>query len=154
MKWLTGSIASLLLVSLGLSGCASLQNFLDGGNGASKLVVQYATLKYIGKAGDEAAQAARAERVKRVIEDVREVAKGDSVSVALLVEYVNAKLPANLDPADRLLANALIQAVANELSARVGDGVLDPDKLLLVEALLGWVSDAADLIPAAEPVAV
>lgn len=143
-----GLIGSLLAGSLALSGCTSVQNFLDGGNGASKLVVQYATLKYIGRAGDEAAQAARALRVQSVVDEVREVAHGDDVYISTLVNYVTAKLPNDLDAADRLLATALIGAVAQELEARVGDGVLDPEKLIAVDTLLGWVIDAAKLIPA------
>lgn len=123
-----------------LSACAT---FGQNANTA-KLGVTYATLKYIEKAGDPVAQAERAADVRRVAEDVRVVASGEAVTVAALEAAALAQLPDSLSPADRFLATALIQAAVAELQVRVGEGVLDPEKKLQVEAVLAWVVEATN----------
>lgn len=131
-----------LAASITLAGCTALQNFLDSNGGTAELGVTYATMKYIEKAGDVDAQIARATRVRLVAEDVKETARGDSVTVEALKAYVMGRLPADLSPADRFLADALIEALVAELQQRVGIGVLDADQLLVVDTLLEWVIKA------------
>ena len=123
-----------------LSACST---FGQNANTA-KLGVTYATLKYIEKAGDSAAQSERAASVRRVADAVREVATGEAVTVAALEAAALAQLPDSLSPADRFLATAVIQSAVAELQVRVGEGVLDPEKKLQVEAVLSWVVEATN----------
>lgn len=129
---------------LALSGCSAMQEFLDQNGGTAELGVTYATLKYIEKAGEEDAQIARAVRVRLVAEDVKEAARGDAVTVEALKAYVMGKLPSDLSPADRFLADALVSALVLELQDRIGEGApdLDDDDLLALDLVLGWVINA------------
>lgn len=129
-------VTAVLISLLALAGCQDK-------DATTKLAVQYAAIKFV-RADDNPAE--KAARVRAVIEEVRAVAKGESASVAAIKAFVQAKLPADMLPEDRLLANALIEAVSAELEARVGDGVLDPEKLVKVETVLGWVSEATLLV--------
>lgn len=135
-------IAICALLALFLSGCASLEKHEN----TAKLAVTYAALKYVEQAGDASAQSARAAKIRSLVEEVRGVAKGDSVTVAALQAYVLGKLPAGLSPADRYLAHALVQAVAEELQERVGGGLLSEEQLLQVELILGWIIEAAGYV--------
>lgn len=129
--------AALMLASI--SGCTTLkQNPQSAG-----LVVKYATLKFVEKAGDAEAQAARAVRVRIVAEDVQKFATGESVTIAALEAAVRARLPADLSPADRFLVDGLIIAVMQELQERVGAGLLSSEQLLEVKQVIGWVIEAS-----------
>jgi len=108
---------------------------------AAHLAVSYATAKYIEKGG--AGAPARAQRVIDVADAIEAAATGESVTIAALKALVLAKLPGSLSPADRVLANALIDAVLAELEARIGDGVLKPDQLVKVREVLKWVREGA-----------
>jgi hypothetical protein len=129
-------IALLIVFAFGLAACQDK-------DATTRLAVQYAAVKFVRSDDDPAAKAAK---VRAVIEEVRAAAKGESSTVAALKVFVAAKLPADMLPEDRLLANALIDAVSAELEARVGDGVLDPEKLVKVDVVLGWVSEATLLV--------
>lgn len=112
---------------------------------AQQITVQYATGKFIEAAGTAGARASRAADVKSVAESVRKVAASDSASIGALSQLAMAKVAAaKLTPADRLLAQALVAAVTDELSKRVAGGVLDADARVAVGRLLDWVSAAAD----------
>lgn len=130
MKYL---ILSLIL----LSGCASF----NSGGGAERLAITYATMKYV-ESGDQPSE--RAERVIRVAEDAKSFLDTGTASLDLLQAAVVERLPADLSPADRLLANALIQTVVGELQARVGSGIIPPDQVYQVSTVLGIVIDAAE----------
>lgn len=128
------------VVALSLSGCAEL-SALVGSLGEQKLAVQYATMKYIEKAGNDDAQVARAARIAAVVDQV-DARLGDAVSVSALRAFVESKLPADLPVSDRLLAGALIDAVVLELEGKIDDGILDADEQLAVRRVLGFVRDA------------
>jgi len=134
-------IASLVLALgaiFGLAGCKTAP-----GTVTASIAVKYATAKYIEKAGDANAQAARAARVIVVLDQVDQLAAGDSVVVSALRAYVASRLPADLPPSDRVLAGALIDAAAAELEARIGEGVLSGDSALKVREVLKWVREGA-----------
>lgn len=134
-------IAALVCVVMTLAGCKSApaQQTL-----AASIAVKYATAKYIEKAGSPAQQEARATRVVAVLDQIEGLASGDvQVTVDALVAYVSQRLPADLSPADRVLAGALIEAAAAELKARIGEGALAKDALLQVRAVLKWVREGA-----------
>ena len=125
-----------LFISTGM-GCASFGQNQD----AAKLATQYATLKVID--GD----AERAARISAVIADTLEVLDNSAITVAAVESAVREQIEwSELDPADTLLANALIESVRIELEARVGSGALDEEQTVRVRAVLMWISDAAKLI--------
>jgi hypothetical protein len=129
-----GLVAALAL----LTGCSALKD-LGGVNSEARIFVTYATLKYIGDADDPAGKAAK---VRDVAEQVRAAARGESVTIEALKALVMARLPADMDPADRFVAGELVNVLAARLAEGVGDGVLDPEKLVAVDQLIGWVIDA------------
>lgn len=136
---LVALIVAALVMAL-LPGCKTL----DRHEASTSLVVKYATMKVIEKAGDAEAQGARAVRIRAIASDVEQYAAGESVTIAALEAAVRAKLPSGLSPADRLLADALVQTVGQELQARVGSGLLSAEQLVQVKKVLGWVIEAAE----------
>lgn len=133
------AIAMVIMCAV-LSGCAQLSDFISS-VGEQDLAVQYATLKYIEGAGNAAAQADRAARVRAVADEV-DVRLSDAVEVSALKALVLSRLPADLDPSDRLLAGALLDAVEAELNGKLGDGTLDPDDVIAVRKVLENVREA------------
>ena len=120
---------------LALSGCATL------GTGAAgeKLVIQAATMKVIEADEDRAAKAAK---IRAAVDQARVWLDVGGITLADLRSAMLARI-GGLEPSDRLLAAALIDAVAVELEARIGDGILDADKRVRVNAVLSWIAEAA-----------
>lgn len=139
-----------LILSVGLlAGCVTGGGTLpDPGTAQSvaKLAVTYGVLKYCEKAGDPAAQAARCARVKAFAGEAQKLAAGESVTIVALNAAIEAKLPADLSPADRILAIALIETIEQELMQRVGGNLLKPEQIVIVQQVLGWVVDATGYV--------
>lgn len=133
------ALTVLVIVALMLPGCASLER----GDATARLAVTYAALKTI-ESGDD--PAARAAEVAAIARDAQRFLDSETVTVALLEHAVRSRLPADLSPADRLLADALVDAVVAELETRVGLGVLDAGQRLVVNQVLGWIVGAAEAI--------
>lgn len=123
---------------LSMTGCATFKDHET----TTKLAVNYATMKYIEKAGDSASQVARAVRVRNVATQLLAVAGSDSITIALLKTAAMSQLPPGLTPADRALASALIDAAVDELLKKIGDGVLTSDAVLQVKTVIGWIVEA------------
>lgn len=132
------SLVLLLMVFMLLTACKTAPQ-----EATARLAVSYATAKYIEKAGNENAQHDRAVRVIGVLDLVENLAAGDSVTIDVLRAYVAQRLPADLSPADRVLAGTLIDLAAQELKARVGEGALKPDTLVKVKSVLQWIREGA-----------
>lgn len=124
-------------------GCGSTK-INDGNNDlVEKLAVQVAVMKYIE---GEADRAGAAERVISAVEDAVIFMDSDGVSIALLKERAMKRLlERGLSPSDYLIASAIIEAVDIELKDRVGDGILDAEKRVTVNLVLGWVAQAASV---------
>lgn len=120
---------------LALSGCATLGT----GSAGEKLVIQVATMKIIEADEDRSAKAAK---IRAAVDQARVWLDMDGITLADLRSAMLARI-GGLEPSDRLLATALIDAVAVELEARIGDGILDADKRVRVNAVLGWIAEAA-----------
>ena len=133
----TLSITLALVCGFQLAGCASW-----GQNTATeKLVVQYATMKVVE--ADKGSMSERAAKIDKIAAAAQVFIDSDSVTIPLLQAEVVKRLPADLSAADRMLASALIDTVIAELKARVGDGIVPPEKLYQVNAVLGWIREAA-----------
>lgn len=120
---------------LALSGCATLGT----GSAGEKLVIQAATMKVIEADEDRTAKAAK---IRAAVDQARVWLDMDGITLADLRSAMLARI-GGLEPSDRLLAAALIDAVAVELEARIGDGILDADKRVRVNAVLSWIAEAA-----------
>lgn len=107
----------------------------------AKVAVQYAVLKVAEKHPDKAA------KILEISHAVRAVAGSDGFNtVDLLMDFVRVKANiASLSPADQLLAGTLLDAIQAELKAKIGNGTLTTDKLLIVGEVAGWIEDAAKL---------
>jgi hypothetical protein len=108
--------------------------------------VQYAAAKFVRAAGDEPAQMKRAERIRTISAELRKVVGEEAVSVPALQAAVQKYIPEDLNPEDRVLVNLLVAAVVQELERRIGDQLLRPDQLLVVNSVLQWVDEGAQLI--------
>jgi hypothetical protein len=135
-NWTMIASGFCVLAMAALLGCSALATR----PATARLAVTYAVSKYI-EGGDRPGE--RAQRVRDVATKVLAVAQGDSVTVDVLKVIAINQLPANLSPADRALAGAIIDVVVEELKLRVANGVLPADQLLTVRNVVQWVADAA-----------
>ena len=133
-------LALLLAVALpiaALTGCASLGT----SSATEKLVVQAATMKFIESSGD---RATKASRIVKAAAQARVWLDTDGVTIAdLQVAMLDRIAAADLEPSDKLLASALVEVVVTELNARIGEGIISPEKRATVNAVLTWVEQAA-----------
>ena len=131
-------LAIVYLSFIMLVGCATFEKHET----TAKLVTQYATIKYIEQI-PEADKIERKARIVAVATDAKALASGDTTLTALQTA-VNEQLDkAGLSPADRLLANGLVEIIVAELQARIGEGVLSPEQRVQVVEVLDWVIQAA-----------
>lgn len=126
-------LIALLAVALMLSGCAAF----DSGSSSQRLVIQYATLKFIEQADNPVE---RADKVREVVADLKTFLSDNTAALDQLETMVMARADLKgLSPADRLLAQALIHNVVQDLTDRVGRGTLDADAAYQVNTVLNWV---------------
>lgn len=133
-----------LTLLLSLTGCSSW-NFNDGDIGAAeRFGITVATMKYVESEVTPEDRKARAERVIKVANEAKSFLNTGTASLDLLQSAVLQRLPADLSPSDRMLAAVLIQVVTEELKARVGAGIIPPNQMYQVSAVLGIVISAAE----------
>lgn len=119
-------------------GCTFFQNVDQ-----SKLVVQIATMKVIEAQGSAHYQE-RAANVIKIGTDAKTWLDTNGVTLGFLRAAVEARIAKlNLAPSDQLLAGVLVDAAIAELQKKVGDGVIDPQKLYYVNQVLDWAIQAA-----------
>lgn len=127
------AIAALAAV---LSGCASFS-----GSTTEKLIVQAATMKVVESGADRAAKAAK---IVAAAEAAQTWIDTDGVTLAdLRASMVQRIAAADIEASDKMLATALVDVVVAELNARVGEGLISPEKKVTVNTVLGWVVQAA-----------
>ena len=131
------------VAALSMTGCATLQN----NSGSARLVVSYATLKVIEAGKSSEAQAERALNIRRIASDAKSFLDLESVSLEFLQSSVRARLAdLDLSPADRMLADGLVNLIVQELQLKVDSGVLSDDQRYRVSTVLGWVIDATGYV--------
>lgn len=134
------SLLTVVAAVFALTACASLES----SNALTLVAVQVGTMKFIEKEHDPAARVERAERVQAIAEAAKTFLSGDGVTVGALRVAVLERLAGyDLEPSDEILANALLDVVIEELEARVGVGLIEPGKLVTVNAVLTKVAQAA-----------
>lgn len=129
-------VAAVLGLALAFAGCSFLQSIEPD---TKQLAVQYATLKVIDGDSDRAA------RVVDLVQEGRQyVESGASVTVAALYEGVRDRIDwQSLDPADRILIEAILTRARERLREEIGVGLLDPDQQVKVLTVLDWIEAAA-----------
>ncbi len=139
-------LAACMVVFLVTAGCASFQKNAP----VAQLGVEAATMKVIEAKpasgfpiGATAAQ--RAAKIREIATAAKSFFDTGTADLAQLQAEIEKRVaPLNLAPSDRLLADALIQTVMSELQMKVGTGVLSPDQVYQVSAVLGWVITATN----------
>lgn len=115
----------------------------------AQIAVEYAVMKFCEN------NPSHAPRVAEIARNVKAAASGNvSATVATLDALVRSQIKwEKLTPADTQLVNLLLDAIEAELTARVGAGTLDPQKLLVVQQVAGWIETAASVTqpPAVPP---
>lgn len=134
MKRILTALA-VLLASLTLPSCSTISEH----PALAQLAVQYAVVKVL----DNNPQ--HAPRVVEIATFLEENAGATQATTVLLLEQlVRAQINWDrLDAADKILVDALIVAVRQELVARLGDGPLTGDNVLVVKEVAGWIKNAA-----------
>lgn len=139
MKKFLGATAALYLVLvLQMAGCGTVERHET----TARLAVSYATLKGIEQGLDPL-------RVRSVAETAKAIVSGEAVTLPALQEAISTELAGlDLSPADRMLANVLVSAIADELQLRLGTGALSPEQKVEVSQVLQWVIEATVLAAA------
>lgn len=126
----------LLLSLISLISCASFTQSDSG-----KLLVQYATVKFITS---DAAPLARAQKVMAIASEAKIYFDSDTLPLSEIEALIRRKIKWDeLDAADTLLANALILTVSDEVQ---NAGTLPEDKQVSGSTVLGWIIDGARLV--------
>lgn len=134
MRKFRGVIAALCLM-VGLAGCASFERHET----TARLAVTYAVAKGVEQGLDPV-------RIRVVAESAKAIVSGEAVTLPALQEAISTELAGlDLSPADRMLADVLVSAIAEELQLRIGEGILSPEQKVQVSEVLQWVVDAATL---------
>ena len=135
MKKLQAALAAVLLC---LCGCAALTE----GNTDAKLITQYAVLKV--SEGDPA----KADRIEEIALEVQRYAQdATAITVDALIVAIRAEVRwSELDAADTLLINALLERLRTELIEYLGPEQLPEDVRLAATTVAEWVIEASRLI--------
>ena len=123
-----------------LSGCALLQS-VDEHRFAAKLTVQQAALRVIDEDPEKAL------RVLEISGQVREMIAVDSVTVALLDDFIRVQIDwSKLSLADAQLLMMLLDELRTRLAERMGDGLLSPEQKVSISRVIDWVDESAMLV--------
>jgi len=131
MKYLS---AIIVMFAMLFSGCAVLESIAKDEN---KLAVQYATLKVID--GDTQ----KADRLKSWLTEARNyVDNGAEVSVSYLAEEARIRIKDKIsDPADMLLAMAVLNEAERRIQERLGDGALAEGERVNLLTVFDWIEE-------------
>ena len=129
MKYLS---AIIVMFAMLFSGCAVLETIAKDEN---KLAVQYATLKVID--GDTQ----KANQLKGWITEARNYVDGSAeVTVSYLADEARARISDKIsDPADMLLAMAVLNEAERRIRERLGDGLLKQEQRVSLLTVLDWI---------------
>jgi len=131
MKYLS---AIIVMFAMLFSGCAVLETIAKDEN---KLAVQYATLKVID--GDTQ----KSDRLKSWLTEARNyVDNGAEVSVSYLAEEARIRIKDKIsDPADMLLAMAVLNEAERRIQERLGDGALAEGERVKLLTVFDWIEE-------------
>ena len=141
----------LLALLVSLAGCSILN---DVGQYASdnplivNAAVRQAVFRYIDAGNSEAAKNARARGVIEVVQEVDTFLEGNpTASVSTLLAVAQEHIPwGNLEIADRLLVEDILAMVRLSLEQKQSEGLLDPDAVVGLRAILQTAVSTAALL--------
>ena len=124
--------AVIVMFAMFFSGCAVLETIAKDEN---KLAVQYATLKVID--GDTQ----KANQLKGWITEARNyVDNGAEVTVSYLAAEARARISDKIsDPADMLLAMAVLNEAERRIGERLGEGPLEQEQRVKLLTVFDWI---------------
>lgn len=127
----------VITLSIALAGCANWQAVEN--SALPQAAIQYGTVKFIDNDTDKAAE------VQKIAGNLKaDFAESADATVENLYARAMQEIPwAKMAPEDEILLRALLVDLKEYLKQKVGDGVLDPDQRLKIEAVLGWIEQAA-----------
>lgn len=121
-----------------LAGCSTLGTTAN--QAYEKLAVEYATIKAVKTAKTPAARQAMQAKIIAIATQAQTVLASPSVTLALVQTAVNTQIARqHLAAEDQMVADALVQMVSDELTAKVGAGVLKASDVVTVNTVLSWV---------------
>lgn len=130
-------IVALILLSFVtlLGGCGTIEE----GDPAAKTAIQFATLKFIDEDSERANEVIRTvQRVQGLVDEQT------TTSLDNLAEQARAEIDwSELDTAEQLLVNNLIDVIKAKLEEEVGERNLDPNDVVVIRNVLDWVTEAA-----------
>jgi len=131
IKYLSSVVVMFAML---FSGCAVLESIAKDEN---KLAVQYATLKVID--GDTQ----KAEQLKAWITEARNyVDSSAEVSVSYLADEARIRIKDKIsDPADMLLAMAVLNEAERRIQERLGDGALAEGERVKLLTVFDWIEE-------------
>lgn len=131
----------IVLLFLAMVSMTSACTFLSEHKATAKLATQYATIKVID--GDRA----KAQRVWAIAKEVKKYANTKpQLTIDRLIDEVKAQINwEDLDAADTLLVNTLVDELSQQLTERLGPESLPKDLRLAVDTVVDWVISAAQL---------
>ena len=125
-------LSVIVMFAMLFSGCAVLETIAKDEN---KLAVQYATLKVID--GDTQ----KAEQLKAWITEARNyVDTSAEVSVSYLADEARVRISGKIsDPADMLLAMAILNEAERRIWERLGEGPLKQEQRVKLLTVFDWI---------------
>lgn len=141
----------LVACATGLMVCMAGCQTIEQSPATARLVTQYAVAKYLEGKKTDAVRFESAARIVKIATDLKTVSAGAEVRLdALRVAVSGALAGQPLSPADRVLADGLVDVLIAELEGRFksGGGILSPEQLVLVNDVLAWIIAVASTVPA------
>lgn len=129
--------ALIILIALTFAGCAVLS---DKDPIAQKIAVQYATAKVIGDDREKA--------VKLVgwVEEAEVYINSEvEVRIDILEQALRDRIDwNNLDAQETLIVDSILMESRLRLVDQIGAGALDPESLIKLSIVLGWIKEAGN----------
>ena len=124
----------IIMFTMLFSGCAVLESIAKDEN---KLAVQYATLKVID--GDMQ----KANQLKGWITEARNyVDTSAEVTVSYLADEARVRISGKIsDPADMLLAMAVLNEAERRIRERLGEGLLEQEQRVNLLTVFDWIEE-------------
>jgi hypothetical protein len=145
-------LAAALTVAASISGCATLSAITTTQGVLLNDSIQLGTAIYISRAGGTAVapakyspqQQARAQQVKNIAAEIQGFVSGGTVTVAGF-DAAMATWIAKLNPAEQIIANALLQEIDPLIQAQLGNNVLNAAGSMAVKDVTNDIITAAKL---------
>jgi len=138
MKSISKKFYVLFFLSLFvLSGCLATMATVAT-NPVFQTTVQYGVLKYLGKNPEKVSPA------ERIVDSLIKYTEQETeLTIKELEDLVVESIPWNkLDNADQLVLTNLLIMIRDQVRARIGDGLLNPDEKIQVLTFLRWIKQA------------